>query len=98
MCIWLHSIHSIGTRKLLFAPDTDVLYIGMTLLSHARLAECDIIIRMHSFGAKQKKYIRLSQMPTCLKNGPDLAGFTTENLLQILKTLYVVTGLIMYHF
>jgi len=47
---------------------------------------------MHSLGAKQKKYIRLSQMSTCLKNNPDLAGFTTENLLQILQTLYIVTG------
>jgi len=47
---------------------------------------------MHSLAAKQKKYIRLSQMPTCLENDPDLAGFTTEDLLQILQTLYVVTG------
>ena len=47
---------------------------------------------MHSLGAQQKKYINLSHMPTCLENDPDLAGFSAEALLQILQTLYVVTG------
>ena len=44
----------------------DHLHIGMTLLSHTRLAECDTIVHMHSLGAKEKKCNCLSQMSTCL--------------------------------
>ena len=31
--VWLHVVHSAGTRKLLFSPDTDVYHIGLPLLN-----------------------------------------------------------------
>ena len=52
MRIWLHCIHSVGTKKLVFSPDTDVIHIGMPLLTTTRLSECDIIVRMHPLGAQ----------------------------------------------
>jgi len=30
--VWLHVVHSAGTRKLLFSPDTDVYHIGLFLV------------------------------------------------------------------
>ena len=44
MRIWLHCTHSIGTKKLVFSPDTDVFHIGMLFLRHTRLSECEIIV------------------------------------------------------
>ena len=56
MRIWLHCIHSVGTNKLVLLPDTDVIHIGMPLLT---LSECDIIVRMHPLGARQKKFFSI---------------------------------------
>ena len=29
--VWLHCVHSCGTRKLIFSPDTDVYHVGLTV-------------------------------------------------------------------
>ena len=31
-------------------------------------------------------------MPVCLQNNPDLTSVSTEDVLQIIQTLYIVTG------
>ena len=40
--VWLHCLHSRGTNKLLFSPDTDVYHIGLTILPvlHSGVGSC----------------------------------------------------------
>ncbi len=35
--IWLHVLHSAGTRKLVLSPDTDVYHIGLTIIAETQL-------------------------------------------------------------
>ena len=44
--VCLHCVHSAGTRKLLFSPDTDVYHVGLTVAS--RVPSSHIIVQLSS--------------------------------------------------
>ncbi len=44
--IWLHVLHSAGTRKLVLSPDTDVYHIGLTIIAETQL---DVVVRLSPF-------------------------------------------------
>ena len=77
MRIWLHFNSSSGHQKVVYSPDTDVYHIDF---SEAKL--CDHV------------YIQLTRgsLNHAVQNDPDLMSIGPNIQLQVLQTLYVVTG------
>ena len=61
--IWLHVLHSAGTRKLVQSPDTDVYHIGLP-----------IVTGTGPFSALEHHFLSLNVLITSFNNDPDLSG------------------------
>ena len=88
--VWLHCLHSSGTRKLIFSLDTDVYHIGLTL-THI-MTTSDVIIQLSKTLTDNIKLLHLNTLINALATDPDLAGILSNMQPQVLQTLYVCTG------
>lgn len=90
LMVWLHCIHSEGSKILIFSRDTDVYHIGLTV---ARLIlEKHIIVQLSKQITKDPKFINLNDLIRCLTEDPDLHGIPSQYQPQTLQSLYVCTG------
>ncbi len=69
--IWLHVLHSAGTRKLVLSPDTDVYHI--TIIAETQL---DFVVRLSPFRTKITGLTSSS-----FKNDPDLAAVEESKIV-----------------
>jgi len=91
MRVWMHCKYSVGTRKLIFSPDTDTYHVGMGLLEDARISECDIYVQINRI-CDPDKFLHLSKVGGALQFDHSMATVPSQLRPQILQTLYVVTG------
>ena len=68
--VWLHVVHSAGTRKLLFSPDTDVYHIGLPLLNPYLY---DVYVQLSPITSPELRLLHLNQLQLDLAGDPDLA-------------------------
>ena len=57
--IWLHSINSIGSRKLLYSPDTDVYNIGLPLVQQQ--AALDVCLQLNGRRKQSHHYLYMNR-------------------------------------
>lgn len=53
--LWLHCVHSSGTKKLIFSPDTDIYHIGLTAASVQ--PDSEVIVQLSKSLKKGTKFI-----------------------------------------
>ncbi len=87
MRIWLHSLHSVGNRILVFSPDTDVYHIGLTQLQGKH-----IIIQLSKSLKVSPKLLDLNALLDALEKDPDLSSIQISFKAQVLQSLFVCTG------
>ena len=88
--MWLHCIHSTGTKKLIFSPDTDVYHVG---LSFAPLLEgMEVVIQLSKSFREGLKFLLLHYLLQALQSDPDLQGVSLALRPQTLQSLDVCTG------
>jgi len=87
--IWLHVLHSEGTRKLVLSPDTDVYHIGLRVIAGTEL---DVIVRLSPFSSIEQRLLHLPALLTSFNNDPDLAALEERKIAHIIQTLFVTTG------
>lgn len=90
MRIWLHTVHSTGTRVLIFSPDTDVYHIGLTHLQ--LMPGREIIVQLSKSLTSSPKLLHLNALIQALERDPDLGSVPTSLRPQALQSLYVCTG------
>lgn len=88
--VWLYCIHSAGSEKLIFSPDTDIYHIGLTIASQR--PETNIVIQLTRTFREGSKFLQLQYLPKALYTDPDLHGIPIELRPQSLQSLYVCTG------
>jgi len=87
--IWLHSINSIGSRKLLYSPDTDVYNIGLPLVQQAAL---DVCLQLNGRHKQSHRYLYMNRFIQALNSDPDLARISPDQRVTIIQAIYIVTG------
>ena len=87
--IWLHVLHSAGTKKLVLSPDTDVYHIGLPVVVGTHL---DVIVRLSLFSALELRLLNLQALITAFENDPDLAGIARTDITRIIQMLFIITG------
>ena len=87
--IWLHTIHSYGTKKLILSPDTDVYHIGLPVIATTDL---DVLVQLSSFTSVELSLLDIQALKQAFINDPDLASIPTSVIGDIIQTLYVSTG------
>ncbi|XP_064384664.1 uncharacterized protein LOC135333611 [Halichondria panicea] len=85
--IWLHVINSVGTRKLVLSPDTDVYHVGLPLVAGTQL-ECNV--RLSLFNSTEHRFLDIQALLTAFENDPSLAAI--EQLPAVMQMLYISTG------
>ena len=88
--VWLHCLHSRGTNKLLFSPDTDMYHIGLTILPVLHTG--NIVVQLSKSLKDGSKFLLLNRVNEALENDPGLHGVPQQYHLQALQSLYVCTG------
>jgi len=91
MRVWLHCKYAVGTKKLVYSPDTDTYHIGMGLLYDSRLAECQNQVQINLAG-KAGRYFDLTGLQGALQGDHRLGMIPTHLRTQVLQTLYTCTG------
>ena len=86
--LWLHAIKSEGRKKLVFSPDTDILFIGLGMVN---VLTMDVVIQVNK-GASDKKFVHLNALVQALSNDVDLNPIPTENRPKVLQSLFVLSG------
>ncbi len=86
--VWLHCLHSIGSKKLVFSPD--VYHIGMTQMSC--MPDTDVIVQLSKPSDKESKFIHMNNLLLAIENDPDLFELLPSIRPQVLQSLYVTTG------
>ncbi len=89
--VWLHCKYAVGTKKLIYSPDTDTYHVGMGLLQDSRLTECEIHVQINPLG-KANKYINLTGLKSALEADHRLGTIPSHLRMCVLQTLYVCTG------
>ena len=56
--VWLHTKHSVGKRKFIYSPDTNVYHIGLT---YSNVASHDVIIQLSTVG-RELKLLHLNKL------------------------------------
>jgi len=84
MRIWLHSLHSVGNRILVFSPDTDVYHIGLTQIYGKH-----VIIQLSKSLNVSPKLLDLNALLDALEKDPDLSSIQVSLKAQ---SLFVCTG------
>ena len=90
MGIWLHSVHSIGTKKLIFSPDTDIYHVGLSF-THL-LQGMDVVIQLTKTFREGTKFLLFHNLVQAIHSDPDLQGIPFALRSQALQSLYVCTG------
>ena len=88
--VWLHCVHSAGTKKLIFSPDTDVYHVGLTVASS--IPSCHMIVQFSRSYKEGAKFLDINNLLQALQNDPDLHGIPCQLRPQALHSLYVCTG------
>ena len=90
--VWLHVVHSAGTTKLLFSPDTDVYHIGLPLLNPYLY---DVYVQLSPMTSPELKLLHLNQLQL------DLAGDLNITLVPPglcgVDTVYKMPGLLLVY-
>ena len=87
--IWLHTINSYGTKKLILSPGTDVYHIGLPVIAATDL---DVLVQLSSFTSIELLLLDIQALKQAFVNDPDLASIPTSSIGDIIQTLYVSTG------
>ena len=89
--VWLHYVHSAGTQKLIFSPDTDVYHIGLTIAP--RLPGAEIVLQLTKTFREGSKFLLLRKfLLEALYSDPVLHRIPIDLRPQALQSLYVCTG------
>ena len=88
--MWLHCIHSTGTQKLIFSPDTDVYHVWLVFVS--LLQGMEIVIQLTKTFREGSKFLLLHHMLQALHSNPDLQGIPSALRPRALQSLYVCAG------
>ena len=84
--VWRHCKKSLGRRKLILSPDTDV---GLSEIAHIPYTE--IIVQLNNT-CESVQYLSINDLLTALQNDTDLSQLPPCTRLQALQSLYVDTG------
>ena len=57
--IWLHCMHSAGSRKMLYSPDTDIYHIGLPIAAN-QLPHSDVYIQLNGRHKDSHRYLHMS--------------------------------------
>ena len=90
MRVWLHCVHSTGSKKLIFSPDTDVYNIGLAFVD--LLQGKEVIVQQTKSLREGSKFLLLHNLFRALENDPDMEGIPSSLRPQALQSLYVSTG------
>ena len=88
--IWLHCMHSTGSRKMLYSPDTDVYNIGLPIMQENHSLE--IYIELKGRRKDSHRYLHLNKFIQALHSDPDLAQVSPEQRASIVQAVYILTG------
>ena len=91
MRVWIHCKYSIGSKKLVFSPDTDTYHVGMGLLEDARMSDYDIYVKLSRLG-EAEKFLHLSVLNEALQSDQNLAVVPPSVKVKALQMLYITTG------
>ena len=58
--IWLHCVHSNGSRKMLYSPDTDVYNIGLPIIQE--LPSLEVYIELKERRKDSHRYLHLNNL------------------------------------
>ena len=86
--VWLHTKHSVGERKLIYSPDTDVYHIGLT---YVNVTSHDVIIQLSAVG-RELKLLHLNKLLNAINTDADLHSLPVERRSEIIQVVYVSTG------
>ena len=91
--VWLHCIHSSGTRKLIFSPDTDIYHIGLTIpRTDTCMSDVQIIVQLSKSYKDSPRFVDLSALCNAIERDPDLSDIQEDFRCQSLQSVYVSTG------
>ena len=90
MRVWLHCVHSPGTKKLIFSPDTDIYNIGLAFVY--LLQGTEVVVQQTKSLREGSKFLLLHNLFRALENDPDMEGIPLGLRSQALQSLYVCTG------
>ncbi|CAC5416758.1 AS3MT [Mytilus coruscus] len=86
--IWLHVKKCQYSKILVFSPDTDVYFIGLSLIS-GPLSSKNIIVQKNML-AERAQYLSLNDLAHSLTRDPDVTGIS--NLAKCIQVLYICSG------
>lgn len=69
--IWLHVVNSVGTKKLVLSPDTDIYHIGLPIIAGTTL---DVVVRLSPFSSLEHRLLDMQALILAFRNYPNLAG------------------------
>ena len=87
--IWLHTTKTPCKGILVVSADTDVYIIGLTLLC---AIDKDIIVQISKISSQELKLLSLKNLTEAIHNDPDMASVPLPTRLDVVQTLFVVTG------
>ena len=87
--VWLHAFRSVGHRKLVFSPDTDVYHIGLPLLDTELH---DVYVQLSPATSPELRLLHLNGLCQSLASDPDLALVPYTELPKVIQSLYISTG------
>ena len=87
--IWLHVINSIGLKKLVLSPDTDVYHIGLLIVAGSSF---EVVVKLSPFTALENKYLDMQALIQALRDDPDLAPIPNSLSPAVIQVLFVCTG------
>ena len=87
--VWLHVVHSVGRKELLFSPDTDVYHIGLTAVN---CDELDVYVQISPLTSITARFLHLNQLHHDLAADPGLALVSAPLRAQMLQTLFICSG------
>ena len=91
MRVWIHCKYSIGSKKLVFSPDTDTYHVGMGLLEDARMSDYEIYVKLSRLG-EAEKFLHLSVLNEALQSDQNLAVVPPSVKVKALQMLYITSG------
>ena len=87
--VWLHCIHAVGPRKLIYSPDTDVYQIGLTM--QPILRQSHVLVQQSKSTTNSPKFIDMAALCNGIKLDSDLSAVQEEHRCQSIQSLYVST-------
>ena len=93
--VWFHVVHSLGTKKQLFSPDTDVYHIDLPLLNHCVY---DVYVHHSPIISPEVRLLHLNQLQLAFAGDPDLALIPLGLRTCVVQTLFICSDVIMCPF